>query len=336
MSGIQDRLAEARAGDEGAFRELVADRRPELFAHCYRMLGSPQDAEDVTQEALVRAWRGLPRFHGRSSVRTWLYKIATNACLDALGRRERRVLPADLGPAAEAGEPLAAPVTEAPWLGPAPDATLGVADGRAAPEARYEQREAVELAFVAALQHIPPNQRAALILRDVLGLSARETAEAVGTSVAAVNSALQHARARVEDRLPGRTQQATLRQLGDARLRALVEAYAQALEQGDLDALLDLLTEDATWSMPPYPTWYAGHEALAGFLRDGPFTVRWRHRPVGANGQIAVAAYAWDEAGGRYAPYVIDVLELRGTRIAAVTAFIDASLFPAFGLPPEG
>jgi RNA polymerase sigma-70 factor (ECF subfamily) len=169
----------------------------------------------------------------------------------------------------------------------------------------------------------------------VLGLSARETAEAVGSSVAAVNSALQHARARIEDDLPARSQLTTLRELGDARLRALVEAYARALEHGDLDALLALLTEDATWSMPPYPTWYAGHAAIAGFLRDGPFTVRWRHRPVGANGQVAVAAYAWDDAGGRYAPYVIDVLELRGEQIAGVTAFIDASLFPGFGLPPE-
>jgi RNA polymerase sigma-70 factor, ECF subfamily len=332
---MTDLLTAARDGDERAFRELVADRRPELYAHCYRMLGSPQDAEDVTQEALVRAWRGLPRFEGRSSVRSWLYRIATNACLDALGRRERRVLPADLGPAAEAGEPLAAPVTEAPWLGPVPDGVLGLVDGRAGPEVRYEQREAVELAFVAALQHVPPNQRAALILRDVLGLSAQEAADAVGASVAAVNSALQHARARVEERLPERSQQATLRELGDARLQELVDAYARALEHGDLGAMLDLLGKDATWSMPPYPTWYRGRAALAGFLRDAPFTVRWRHRRVSANGQVAVAGYQRDEATGRYAPYVIDVLELRGDRIAAVTAFIDASLFPRFGLPPE-
>ena len=226
-------------------------------------------------------------------------------------------------------------MTEAPWLGPVPDGVLGLEDGRAAPEARYEQREAVELAFVAALQHIPPNQRAALILRDVLGLSAQETADAVGASVAAVNSALQHARSRVEERLPERSQLATLRELGDARLREIVDAYARALEHGDLEAMLDLLSEEATWSMPPYPTWYRGHAALAGFLRDAPFTVRWRHRVVAANGQVAVAGYRLDEASGRYVPYVIDVLELRGDRIAAVTAFIDPSLFARFGLPSE-
>ena len=205
-------LEAARAGDEAAFTALVEPYRGELIAHCYRMLGSLHDAEDALQETMLRAWRGIGRFEGRSSLRSWLYTIATNTCLNAIERRKPRVHPIDYGPRTNPDEGVPGmPVAESVWIEPFPDERLIVADGPMAPEARYERREAVELAFIAALQHLPPNQRAVLILREVLGYSARETAATLETSVAAVNSALQRARATVEARLPERSQQATLR-----------------------------------------------------------------------------------------------------------------------------
>src|SRR5436853_5045013 len=208
-------LQAARDGDEDAFRRLVEPRRGELQAHCYRMLGSVHDAEDALQEALLRAWRGLSRFEGRSSLRSWLYRIATNTSLDAIQKRPKRVLPIDYGPAADPHMGPGEPVIESVWVEPYPDEKLGLEDGFAAPEARYEQRESVELAFVAALQNLPANQRAVLILREVLGFSAREVAETLETTVPAVNSALQRARKTVDERLPEQSQQATLRSLGD-------------------------------------------------------------------------------------------------------------------------
>lgn len=246
-------LEAAQHGDEGAYQSLVEVHRSELHAHCYRMLGSVHDAEDALQDALLRAWRGLPRFEARSSLRSWLYRIATNASLDLIARRPKRVLPVDYGPAADPHDeldPPMEPLVETVWMEPYPDETLGLEDGFAAPEARYEQREGVELAFIAALQHLPPNQRAALILREVLGFSAREVAESLDTTTASVNSAVQRARVQVEERVPEQSQQATLRALGDERLGEIVERYSDALEQGDVDALLGMLTEDATWSMP--------------------------------------------------------------------------------------
>jgi RNA polymerase sigma-70 factor (ECF subfamily) len=294
--------------------------RGELRAHCYRMLGSAHDAEDVLQEVSLRAWRGRDGFQGRASRRTWLHRIAHNACLNELERKERRVLPVDYGPAAEPGSPFDDPRNELPWLEPFPDG----------PESAAE-RESVELAFVAAVQHLPANQRAALLMFDVLGFSAQEIADAMDTSSASVNSALQRARKAIEDRLPPRTQQETLQELGDAGQKQLVERYTHALEHHDMDAMLALLTEDATWSMPPLLNWYGGHEAVAGFLRDGPFTVRWKHRAARANGQLAVGCYALD--GDVYRAYALDVLELRDDRIAAVVAFLDGDRFPAFGLP---
>jgi RNA polymerase sigma-70 factor (ECF subfamily) len=302
------------------------------------MLGSVHDAEDALQDALLRAWRGLPRFEARSSLRAWLYRIATNAALDVIARRPKRVLPVDYAPAADPHDsldPPTEPLVETIWMEPYPDERIGLEDGRAAPEARYEQREGVELAFVAALQHLPPNQRAALILREVLGFSAREVAEALDTTTASVNSALQRARAMVEERVPEQSQQETLRALGDEQLSQLVATYSEALEDGDVDALLALLTEDATWSMPPLPNWYRGREAITGFLHKGPFTVRWRHIPARANGHAAVGCYAWDDERGVYAAFALDVLTLRGSKIAAVTAFLDGRIFPGFGLPEE-
>jgi RNA polymerase sigma-70 factor (ECF subfamily) len=216
----------ARAGDDDAFRRLVEPHRRELHVHCYRMLGSVHDADDALQDALLRAWRALPGFEGRSSLRSWLYRITTNACLDVISRRPRRVLPIDHGPAAGTEDDLGEPLTESVWIEPYADEQLD--DSRAAPEARYERRESVELAFIAALQHLPATQRAALIIRDVLGFSAREAAEALETTVASVNGALRRARKAVAERLPRRSQQATLRALGDDGIREVVERYIDA------------------------------------------------------------------------------------------------------------
>jgi RNA polymerase sigma-70 factor, ECF subfamily len=240
-------LAAARRGDEDAYRGLLEPHRGELHAHCYRMLGSVQDAEDALQDALVRAWRGLPQFEARSSLRNWLFRIATNTCLNVLERRPPRHLPIGYG---EAGDPFASaelPLVEAVWIEPYPDAQLGVTDGFAGPAARYERRESLELAFVAALQLLPARQRATLIMREVLGFSAREVADALGTSVASVNSSLQRARKALEGKLPEQSQLDAQRELGADELRALVQRYADAMERADIDAVVAMLTEDATW-----------------------------------------------------------------------------------------
>ena len=278
-------LAAARGGDQDAYRRLLEPYRAELHAHCYRMLGSVHDAEDALQEALLRAWRGLPRFEGRSSLRSWLYTIATNACLALIGRRPKRVLPIDYGPPSDPHDGPGEPLVESVWVEPYPDERLGLEDGFAGPDASYELRESVELAFVAALQHLPATQRAVLILREVLGFSAQEAAQALQTTVPAVNSALQRARKAVDERLPDQSQQATLRALGDQRLADLVESYMSAMGRGDVEAVVGMLAEDAAWSMPPLATWYRGHEALRAFLTVGPLSGRWRwrHLPARAN-----------------------------------------------------
>jgi RNA polymerase sigma-70 factor, ECF subfamily len=333
----QELLDAACRGDEDAFRRLVEPHRAALHAHCYRMLGSLHDAEDALQDALLRAWRGLCGFHGQGALRNWLYRIATNACLDAIARRPKRVLPIDYGPpvSGEGGEP-GEPVAESVWVEPYPDETLSLEDGYAGPEARYEQREAVELAFVAALQHLPARQRAVLILREVLGFSAKEVSESLGTTVASVNSALQRARKAVDDRLPEKSQQATLRSLGDERVRQIVQNFVDAFERGDVDAIVALLAEDATFAMPPYEEWYLGREAIAdSWLMPGAPPTGLRYLSTRANGQLALGVYALDPERGRYLPIALDVLTLRGRRIADITAFRTPDLFPRFGLPPE-
>jgi RNA polymerase sigma-70 factor, ECF subfamily len=328
-------LEEARAGDEHAFARLVESHRGALHAHCYRMLGSVHEAEDALQEALLSAWRGLARFEGRSSFRSWLYAIATNACLRAIERRPKRVLPIDYAPAADPhdgpGEPLVASV----WVEPYPDERLGLEGGLAGPEARYEQRESVELAFIAALQHLPARQRAVLILRDVLGFSAREVAGALETTPTGVDSALQRAHKAVDERLPEQSQQPTLRSLGDERVGRLVEDYMDAWERGDVDALVAMLTEDATMAMPPLPTWYLGREAVAAFLRGWPLAGELRSRlvPVRANGQLAFGHYVWDAQKGSFVPHGINVLTLRGARIEGITTFLTPGALATFGLP---
>ena len=336
-----DALAAATAGDERAFSRLVEPHRRELHAHCYRMLGSVHDAEDALQETLLRAWRGLARFEGRSSLRSWLYTIATNTCLTQIGRRPKRVLPIDYGPAVDPHTPPGEPVVESVWVEPYPDEMLGLEDGLAAPEARYEQREGVELAFVAALQHLAPNQRAVLILREVLGFSAGETAKTLGTTVASVNSALQRARATVEKRVPEQTQQATLRALGDDRLRELVDRYVDAWERDDVHAFAAMLTGDATFAMPPLATWYATREGIATWAALSPMSGEWRWRTVltRANGQPALAFYVWDEAAQAYLPFALNVLTFRDSLISNVTAFIvrstDATEPKAYERMPE-
>src|SRR5918998_2801458 len=225
-------LQAAQNGDESAFAKLIEPYRRELHAHCYRMLGSVYDADDAMQDATLRAWKALKRFEGRSSLRSWLYTIATNTCLTQIQRRPKRVLPVDYGPSTDPFEGPGQPVTETVWIEPYPDAEIE--DGLAGPEASYEQRESIELAFIAALQHLPASPRAVLILREVLGFSAKEVAEALETSVASVNSALQRARASMEERLPERSQQETLRGLDDDAIRDLVERYIEAWDSGDV------------------------------------------------------------------------------------------------------
>ena len=317
-------LEAARGGDEGAFANLLKPHRGELHAHCYRMLGSVQDAEDALQETTLRAWKGLKRFEGRSSLRSWLYTIATNTSLNLIARRPKRVLPMDYGPAADPHDRPAEPVVESVWVEPYPDDLIGLEDLETAPEARFEQREAVELAFVAALQHLPARQRAALIMREVLGFSAQEVADSLDTTVASVNSALQRARNAVDERLPEQSQQETLRDLGDERVREVVEAYMSAMERGDVDRVVSMLAEEATWSMPPLASWYRGLPSIANFLAVGPLSGKWRWRHVAtrANGQAAIGCYTWRADEESFLPFALDVLTLDQDGISEITSFI--------------
>ena len=317
-------VSAAGAGDEDAFAQVVEPYRGELHAHCYRMLGSVYDADDAVQETLLRAWRGLSRFDGRSALRSWLYTIATNVCLTQIARRPKRVLPIDYGPPTDPHVEPGEPVVESIWLEPYPDETLGIEDGFAAPEASYEQREAVELAFVAALQHLAANQRAVLILREVLGFSAKETARMLETTVASVNSALQRARAAVSERVPERSQQATLRSLGDEEVRELVDRYVDAWERCDIEAFAAMLAQDATFAMPPMSTWYRTREGIKTWASISPLTGEWRWKAVvtQANGQPALAFYAFDQESEAYLPFALNLLSFRGPEISNVTAFI--------------
>jgi RNA polymerase sigma-70 factor (ECF subfamily) len=315
---MSDLLLAARHGDRSAFDRLVAPHRRELHAHCYRMLGSVHDADDAVQDTMLRAWRGLGGFAGRSSLRTWLITIATNACLALSRRNGRRHLPIDLRSTAR-GEDVA-------WLEPYPT-TTDPADG--SPEATIQRQESVELAFVAAVQQLSAHQRAVLLLRDVLGYSAEETASVLGTTVTAANSAL--ARARRQLRRPVVSQHATLRDLGDDGVARLVTGYVDAWERNDPHAFVSLLTEDATFSMPPRPERYRGRAAIARFVVDEPMTVAWRLLPIVANGQLAFGCYTPDEHG--WHAHSIDVLTVRDDRIAGITAFLRPSLLSRFGLP---
>ena len=317
-------LAAAKRGDEEAFARVVDPYRRELHAHCYRMLGSTHDAEDALQDALLDAWSGLARFQGRSSLRSWLYTVTTHACLKVIRRRPKRVLPIDYGPPVEAHHAHLEPLAESVWIEPFQDEQL-----------RYEERETVELAFVAALQHLPARQRAVLILRDVLGFSAREAAEILDATPPAIDSALQRAHRTVDERMPGQSQQAALSSLDDERLRELVDGYVNAWENADVDALVTLLADDAAVAMPPEREWYAGREAVGAFLATRPLSgrVRWRVVPIRANGQLAFAHYRLDTDEALYRLSEICVLMLEGDRIKEITAFRAPAAFASFDLP---
>ncbi len=323
-------LTLARAGDEDAFRKLTDSYRRELQLHIYRIVGSVQDAEDLLQETLLAAWRGLDRFEGRASVRSWLYRIATNRSLDALRASRRR--PEELLRLTGVPEPTRR--TEPIWLEAFPDVLLeGVADEAPGPEARYEAREAVALAFVVGLQHLPPQQRAVLVLRDVLGFRAGEVAEMLETTEASANSLLQRARAAFESRLPAAGRERA--PLPDSQLeRVVVARFADAVEAGDIDGMVALLTDDAWLTMPPEPYEYQGPTAIGAFLRDREVARgRMRLVPTRANTQPAFAAYLLDPEAGIGRPYSLFVLALEGDGISAVTWFAGPDALAHFGLP---
>ena len=322
---------------EADYERLIEPHRAELRAHCYRMLGSAHDAEDALQEAMLRAWRGLEKFEGRSSPRSWLYTIATNVCLKMIGRRPKLVLPVDYGPPSDPHNGPGRPVVESVWVEPFPDERLGLDDALAGPEARYDQRESIELAFIAALQHLPARQRAVLILRDVLGFSAREVAATLDATPASIDAALQRARKNVDERLPKQSQQATLRALGDLRLREIVDKFVAAWERADVDAVVGLLAEDALLTMPPLPTWFRGRHAIAIFLKAWPLSGAAPTRLVAthANGQPAFANYFWDADREAFVANDIVVLSMDGARIAEITAFLTREVVERFGLPAE-
>ena len=342
-------MADTRVDED--FLTLADPYRRELLAHCYRMLGSVHDAEDLVQETYLRAWRSYGGFQGRSSLRTWLYRIATNACLTALEHRERRALPSGLG---AASEPPAAPLppdraNEIPWLEPMPDALVGLGAGGGAdrgtlsqdamsldPAAVVVSRESMRLAWVAALQLLPPRQRAALILHDVLAWRAHEVAELLGTTTAAVNSALQRARAQLQQDAP--TQDAVA-EPADPKLRSVLDRYAAAFERTDLPALLHLLREDVIVEMPPRPMWYAGREAVGQFFgvqvlsQDRGFVMV----PTRANGQPAMLGYVADRNGVAQA-HAVHVLTITDTGISRIVAFLNPGplVLGGFGLPLSG
>lgn len=330
-------LGLAQRGDRRAFQKLVEPFHAELQLHCYRMLGSLHDAEDLLQETYLRAWRGLAGFEGRSSFKNWLYRIATNACLNAIASRKsarRRPLPQTEAPPAE-GAPEGGPATEIAWLEPYPDHALaGVAEPAPGPETRYEMRESVQVAFIAAIQNLPPRQRAVLLLRDVLGWSAVESAELLDSTVAAVNSALQRARGTLAKRFPqGRPGEPSP---PSEEQRSLLERYVRAWEHSDLDGFVALLKEDAVLSMPPWREWYDGRDAIRGFFvpafalaGEGVF----RLVPTAANGQPAFAQYTDGPDELDCPKRVIQVLTIEDGQIAALTFFTDPEVFTAFGLP---
>jgi RNA polymerase sigma-70 factor (TIGR02960 family) len=324
-------LARARAGDEEAFRELTDPHRRELQLHCYRILGTMQDAEDLVQETLLAAWRGLEAFEGRASVRAWLYQIATNRCLNALRAKSRR--PQEVPAMAQPLEPTR--WTEPLRLEPYPDALLDeIPDRTPGPSARYEAKEASELAFMVALQHLPPRQRAALVLRDVLGLPTAEIAEMLDTGEASVKGTLQRARAALRERLPDADRERAPRP-DSASERRLVGRFADAVENGDVAELVALLTDDARLTMPPLPLEYQGHDAIGAFLRHRE-EVRGRPLrvvPTRANTQPAFGCYLPDTQTAIAHAHALFVLTLEGERVSAITWFGDKSVFPHFGLP---
>jgi RNA polymerase sigma-70 factor, ECF subfamily len=311
--------------DSNEFDRLTAPFRGELLAYCYRMLGSVHDAEDLVQETYLRAWRSYGGFEGRSSLRTWLYKIATSACLTALDSRARRPMPAGVGgPSAEPERPLGPAEPGVPWLEPIPDALLAASPGD--PATIVASRDSIRLAFVAALQYLPARQRAALILRDVLAWRSAEVADLLGTTVASVNSALQRARTQIAEAAP--TEDALAEPGGRVR-RALLDRYVDAFENADVAALVELLRDDVEVEMPPHPTWFRGLDTFVRFLETQCLVDRGAFHavPTSANGQPAVAVYEFGAA------QALHVLSVAGDRISRIVAFLDPQVFVTFALP---
>lgn len=328
-----ENLGAARAGDREAFASLTEPHRRELLVHCYRMLGSLQDAEDLVQETLLRAWRRLETFQRNTSFRAWLYKIATNACLDALDKRPRRVLPPVIYQASDPQVMFEPPVTEPIWLEPIPDELL--AEPAASLEARYSEAESVTLAFLVALQILPPRQRAVLIMHDVLDFSAKEVAESLALTVAAANSALHRARVSLASQYQaGRTSTSAMRP-ADESLRGLLDQYVRAWEAADVGQLVDLLRQDAVLSMPPSPSWYRGRDAIGAFMAARPFSGdgrgRWRLQPGRANSQPAFDLYRRVAPADRYDRVGLQVLTVAGDQIAEVALFLRPAFFTPFG-----
>jgi RNA polymerase sigma-70 factor (ECF subfamily) len=330
LLGRTGRQGETAMPDSEDFARLTGPFRAELLAYCYRMLGSIDDAEDQLQETLIRAWRSYAGFQGRASLRTWLYRIATNTCLRALENRDRRPLPSGLGTAAEdAAAPLAAARPEVPWLQPIPDALVRA--DPADPASVVVSRASMRLALTAALQYLPARQRAVLILRDVLGWRAAEVAGLLGSSTAAVNSVLQRARAQLARVAPAEDE---LHEPADPDDRALLDRYAMAFENADIAGLMRLLREDAVLEMPPQPTWFAGRAAVGRFLATRVINEpgQFRLTAVAANGQPGLAAYVRHH-DGVYRAHAIAVLTIAGGGIARISSFNDPGLFAAFGMP---
>lgn len=328
------RAAPAVAGAQQEFERLAEPLRRELKVHCYRMLGSVHEAEDLVQETYLRAWRSFGTLDDTGSFRAWLYRIATNACLNALEsrKRARRLLPDQLGPAAQ-GMPAGASASDLPWLEPYPDSDLtGIADQAPTPEARYSSRESVQLAFIATIQELPPRQRAALLLCDVLGWAAAEAATLLGGSTASINSALQRSRDTLARRYPAGRPPAAERP--DPAQQQILARYLEAWEGHDLDGFAALLREDAAVVMPPWLEWYLGREAIRSF-----FTQAWklcgglRLVPTSANGQPAFAVYEFSRADGQWHAHSIQVLTLERDAIARMTLFLEPRLLEDFGLP---
>ena len=344
-------LAPAAPGrpDDAAFADAIETLRAPLMAHCYRMLGSAHDAEDALQEALLRAWRALSSFDRRRSFRPWLYRIATNVCLDAIAQRPRRGLPVGHGFAASPHESAGEAILDPVWLDPIASQQLSAAVDQDAPDARFEQRETLELAFLAVLQHLPAKQRAALLLCEVLAFSALEAAHMLDSTPASINSALQRARATLERKLPSRSQRRILSDLGDTATEALVSDYVQCLESGDVTRLAHLLAEDVKFSMPPFPAWWQGRDTVLAFTAADD-TAR-RFLPLSVNGQLALGGYRLDAPTSRFLPELLEVLALdEQRRITEITAFVGLvgpcasddneppniiqPLFARLGLPP--
>ncbi|MBB4936248.1 RNA polymerase sigma-70 factor (ECF subfamily) [Streptosporangium album] len=332
-------VAAARAGDESAFAALVERYRGELRVHCYRMLGSFDESEDLVQETFLRAWKNLGGFEGRSTLRAWLYRIATNACLDALDGRARRLLPHHLAAPSDPSVGMS-PRTDATWLQPFPDRLWEpVGPSEAEPDAAVVARETIELAFLAAIQCLPPRQRAVLILRDVLGWPAKQTAALLEGSVASVNSALQRARATLREHLPERRLEWAPSAEPTEQERVVLRRYMDAVERADLAAVADLLAQEVRATMPPYPMWFQGRDAVVASLAASwdagspDYVGRFRMVPARANRQPSVASYVRGLDDSVYRAFAIAVLRIEDGHIVEITAFHDPALFPAFALP---